>query len=199
MLIAFLTASAVALKRLAGLEESGLAGPSVDSAESWRLVKSCTVIHELPWLTEGKTCTDSSPRRAAAGRWQRWGVGRGRPSRHRFTGLRSSSFLIESTASVRSSLKPLLALSPSGSEETLSLRRKLRNSATRIPDSCSDVSGPAFSSVCLGGGHGFGPQDGTTSENSPLRWNLDLPRANPIGHLCSRRGKRIRALWSRFH
>ena len=53
MLIAFLTASAVALKRMAGLEESGLAGPSVDSAESRRLVKSCTVIHELPWLTEG--------------------------------------------------------------------------------------------------------------------------------------------------
>ena len=81
MLIAFLTASAVALKRMAGLEESGLAGPSVDSAESRRLVKSCTVIHELPWLTEGKTCTDSSPRRAAAGRWWGWGVGRGRPSR----------------------------------------------------------------------------------------------------------------------
>lgn len=184
---------------MAGLEESGLAGPSVDSAESRRLVKSCTVIHELPWLTEGKTCTDSSPRRAAAGRWQGWGVGRGRPSRHRITGLQSSSFLMESTALVQSSLKPLYALSPSGSEETRSLQRKLRNSATRIPDSCSDVSRPAFSSVCLGRGHGFGSQDGTTSENSPLRWNPDLPRANPIGHLCSSTGKHISALWSRIH
>lgn len=87
----------------------------------------------------------------------------------------------------------------SGSEETLSLRRKLRNSATRIPDSCSDVSRPVFSSVCLGGGHWFGSQDGTTSEHSPLRWNLDLPRANPIGHLCSGTGKHISALWSRLH
>ena len=106
---------------------------------------------------------------------------------------------MESTALVQSSLKPLYALSPSGSEETCSLQRKLRNAATRIPDSCSDVSRPAFSSVCLGRGHGFGSQDGTTSENSPLRWNPDLPRANPIGHLCSSTGKHISALWSRIH
>ncbi|XP_029780023.1 nucleotide-binding oligomerization domain-containing protein 2 isoform X4 [Suricata suricatta] len=37
----------------------------------------------------------------------------------------------------------------SGSEATLSLRRKLRGSGRRIPDSCSEAQWPTFISVCL--------------------------------------------------
>ncbi|KAB0407024.1 hypothetical protein E2I00_016232 [Balaenoptera physalus] len=54
---------------------------------------------------------------------------------------------------------PPLGQEPScSSEETLSLRRKLRSSATGTPDSCFDVSRSTFISVCLGAGRGFGSE-----------------------------------------
>ncbi|XP_058383772.1 nucleotide-binding oligomerization domain-containing protein 2 isoform X2 [Diceros bicornis minor] len=46
-------------------------------------------------------------------------------------------------------LKGMTSSWKSGSEETLSLQRKLRSSATGTPDCCFDVSRPTFVSVCL--------------------------------------------------
>ena len=169
--------------------ESGLAGPSVDSAEPWRLVKSCTVIHEPSWLTEGKTCIDLSPRRAAAGpegqAIQAWV--------HKAAASRLKPLLWSCSYSHLSLLYPLQAprkhflsggnweAQPQG-HQTLALMSLGQRSSRFVWEQVV----------------GLHPRNGMTSDSSPLRWHLVLPRANPIGHLCSGRGRRIRALQSRL-